>query len=513
MAPLAAAAAFVVVLAVHLHRIVVAAFWNSDIASLPLLAGDMAHRAGGVFNVSVANYWSTFLVDTATRNLPFHRGLWQVFSLAASLLAAVAIVWAARRAAGRPAGILAGAIALCASPIAFYSAYELRGPTWLTGALLLVTLVAVATIEDSPRRRGLAAVMGVAFGVNLASDPLLLLSGMAPLLGAAAGAWLLVRTRPAARVAVTAGMLAAVAVLTDLATGRFMHHLGFRIVPTLPIALAPLSRVPHNVLLLIHNLGAFGNEEFPGAASGLLSIGGAVTLALCLAAVAAAVRFGVPLIRRRSDDPSLGLVLYLLFWLVTAVVVSAGFVFSTLPIGDVTSARYVVPVFLALAGLSGLWATAVGWPRIAAAALGTVFCVMSTLGIAPLTRYLQAYPLAAEGPALIAYLHAKGLTRGYASYWDSLGVTWRTGSGVAVYPVQDCAPTGERALCPFNVNTLTSWYRPQSTSRTFVVVGLPMLPLEIKNPPPPSLGTPVEVDQVGVFAVYIYEGDVAARLR
>src|SRR6202165_5967376 len=93
------------------------------------------------------------------------------------------------------------AIALCASPIAFHNAYELRGPTWLTAALLVAFLVGIAELPDRRRRWLAAAIVGAVAGVNLASDPLLVLSGMAPLLGAAVGAWLLLRSPASARVA------------------------------------------------------------------------------------------------------------------------------------------------------------------------------------------------------------------------------------------------------------------------------------------------------------------------
>jgi hypothetical protein len=78
------------------------------------------------------------------------------------------------------------------------------------------------------------AVVGVVAGVNLASDPLLLLSGMAPLLGAAVGAWLLLRSPASARVVRAAAGLAVAALLSDVVTGRVMRGIGFRIVPTLP---------------------------------------------------------------------------------------------------------------------------------------------------------------------------------------------------------------------------------------------------------------------------------------
>jgi hypothetical protein len=39
------------------------------------------------------------------------------------------------------------------------------------------------------------------------------------------------------------------------------------------------------------------------------------------------------------------------------------------------------------------------------------------------------------------------------------------------------------------------------------------MPQKIADPPPASLGSPLEVGHVGVFTVYVYAGDVAARLR
>lgn len=513
LAPPAAAGVFLVVLAINLRRLVEGAFWNSDVASLPLVAGTMAHRAGGVAHVSVANYYSTILFDMATRALPAHRGIWEGFSLAASLLGVALLGRAATRAAGWAAGLLTAAIALCAGPIVFAYAYPLRGPTWFTGALLVAWLVALATRPSRSFAWTLVAVVGLVAGVNLASDPLLLISGVAPMLGAAAGSRLLV-PGPATRLVLKASVaLTLVAAATYLATGSLMHALGFRIVPTSAIELAPLTQVTHNLALLAHDILAFGNEEFPRAPSGVLSIPSLVTIALCLAA-AIAVLWGIASLRRgQASARTPASALYLLFWAFSALGVAGAFAFSTLPIGDVTSARYVVPVFFALAAGAGVGASRAGWPRLAVSAVATAFCVLSTLGIGQLVTYFRGYPLAAEGPGLITFLEARGLTRGYASYWDALGLTWATDSKIAVYPVVDCGAPADPALCPFAYNTVTTWYRPRPGMRTFVAVGLPVLPLELTNPVPQGLGTPIEVDHVGAFTVYVYRDDVGARFQ
>lgn len=496
------------VLAAQVRALIQGIFWNSDVASIPLIAGQLAHRAGGVARVSVANYASSFLFDLATRGLPAHRQLWEVFSLGASLLSVAVLGWAAHRAAGAGAGILTSAIGLCGAPILFYGAYELRGTTWLAAAVAVACLVLLSSLGDRRRRVVVVVTGGLVIGVNLASDPLLLASGVVPVLGAAAAAWVLLRTPESARVARDAVGLVVVAGAGDAATGRLMHALGLRIVPTISASLVPLSRVPHNAVLFGRDLLAFGNERFPGAPSGVVSVAGVVTAALCVAAAVVALRTLVPRARRRgAGDAELARVLYVAFWSGAALVVAGAYAVTPLP-GDLTTARYVVPVFFSLAALTGLWAAEAGWERVAACGLATVFCLMSAAGLPRLVTYLRAYPVAAEGPAVVSFLEAKGLRRGYASYWDSLALTWQSGGRVGVYPVQECG-TG---LCRFGVNVLTTWYRPEVGGRTFIVVGWPVLPLEISNPLPASLGVPEEVDRVGVFTVYIFGNDPGARL-
>jgi len=511
LAPCAAAGVFVVVLALHLRRLVEGVFWNSDIASLPLIAGDVAHRAGGLARVSTANYASTFLFDLGTRWLPTHRSVWEGFSLAASELGVLLLAWAAHRAAGRAAGLVTLAIGVSASPILFFGPYLLRGPTWFSTGLLAATLALLPGATTRTRWLVVAAA-GLLTGVNAASDPLLLVCGVAPLVGAAAGGWLLIRSPAAARVAAGAAAMAVVAGVVDLGTARLMRALGFRVVQTMPIGLAPLSRVPHNLLLLAHNIGAFGNEEFPRAPAGLLSVAGVVTVLLCALALAAPLRFLPAAARRRGEPGSLPLALFVLFWALAAAAVLVAFAFTTLPIGDVTSARYVVPVFLALAALVGVWASVAPWPQLGVGALATVFCIQSAAAVPGLVRYVEGYPLAAQGPAVSAFLESRGLMRGYASYWDALGITWQSGSRLEVRPVEECGGPQGRALCRFGFNVLTTWYRPRPLGRTFVLVGPQILPLEIADPPPPGLGTPAEVDHVGIFTVYVYEGDLAPRL-
>src|SRR2546425_464096 len=83
----------------------VGASWTGDAASIRLLAGVFAHRAGGIARVSLASYYSSFLFDLATRWLPLHRLVWEGLSLGASLVGIALMAWAAGRAAGKPAAV------------------------------------------------------------------------------------------------------------------------------------------------------------------------------------------------------------------------------------------------------------------------------------------------------------------------------------------------------------------------------------------------------------------------
>src|SRR5438093_902945 len=138
-----------------------------------------------------------------------------------------------------------------------------RSTTWFSTAALAAGFVLAA--GPGARRAGLdialAAGLGLVAGVNLASDQLLVLSGLLPFAGAGA-AYVLARGEGARRVGMLVGATCLLGVLVAAGTAVGMRGLGF-FTPTGPaIALA----TPRQVLVNLHNFGAdvlaLGNAVF-----------------------------------------------------------------------------------------------------------------------------------------------------------------------------------------------------------------------------------------------------------
>jgi hypothetical protein len=523
IAAVMAAGVFVLSLLAHLNTFVVGIFWNSDVASIPVIGAELAHRGGGFAGISMATYYSSFFFELLTRHVPFHRTLWQGFSLGTSLLGVGLLVWSARRVSTRQAAVLTAVLAVAASPLVFSSYATLRGPTWFNGALLGAFLVALACAPAGAGRLlrlALTAVVGILTGINLASDPLLLVSGLAPLLAAAGAAWLLVRDRAAARLAGYAAAAAVVAGICWSLTDAAGHALGFRIEPTTPVRLVGWARIVSNLHLLGGDLWAFGNAEYPHRPDPLFSVAGIVTVLLAFLAVwglAGALRRRPPAAPEPESTAGgarhrLALAAYGAFWLATGIAVAGAFLVTNLPAGGVATARYLIPISFATAAGAGLWAAHAGWRRLVAAATATVFALLSVAGFSQLVHQLRVYPPTHDAPAVIAFLEQEGLTKGYASYWDSLGLTWRSNLAVDAYPVVECGTPAAPALCKVSVNTISSWYRPVAGVRTFLVAGSPALPLSLTAAPPASFGQPVLVRHIDYYTVYVYDHDVAAQI-
>lgn len=475
--------------------------------------------------VSIASYYSSFLFDFATRWLPFHRLAWEGLSLMGSVAGILVMAWAAQRAAGKQAAVMTVVLALAAAPVVLYAYVALRGPTWFSVCFLGAGLVALAAPPrwlgyDRPARAGaLMALLGIVAGVGLASDPLLAVCGILPLLGTGILLWLVFRGRVAASLARAGVAVTLVALAVAAATYELMPVFGFTMVSTTSIHLAALSRIPDNLAYFGGDVLAFGNAQYPRPPAGLFSLPGLLTIALVAAAVAAIARFLPPLLRHRlrvtgaePDARTLALAALITFWVLAALGDAGAFVFSSLPVAGVGTARYVLPVFLALTGLAALLAAEQRAGRLAVAAIATVLAVLSTAGMVQLVDSYRQAIVVQEGPKVLSYVESQGITKGYGGYWDAIGLSWRNDSPVGIYPVSQCSSDGAPALCQFDVNSLTTWYRPVAGAKSFVLVNTPLIPLSLANPPPPALGPPAEVKKIGYYTVYVYDYDVGALI-
>ena len=520
LAPLAAGGVYAAVLLAHLREFLTGVFWNSDTASVPVMAQDLLHH-GGHAEVSIATYYTTFLWDFLTGPLPFHHVLAEGFALGCSLAAGVVVAWCVTRVAGRVAGALALVLAVAVSPYLLYASSSLRGPTWLATALLCGVLVLAAHPPARPAGQGQRWVQraaigaaGLYAGVSIASDPLVVVTGVLPFAGAGVLSWFLTRRSAGPHVLRATLATSAVAVAACAATYLLTPLVGFRIVGTTHVGLATPGKILPNLHILSHDIRAFGDAyppttHLPGVFLVLLPLAMALGTAGAVLLHAARLRRTVP---RGPAPREVALLCFLLFWVASAVGDVVGFTGTDLPVWDIGTIRYTVPLFFAMVACLGLWGARSRLPKTAVAALATVLAVVGTVQTVSFLKNLDGGNTA-QSAVLASFLSSHGLSKGYGPYWGSLGVTWQSDERVRIYPVFDCGTLARPRMCRFFVNDLSSWYEPEAgTTRTFLVAPPPLFPgivgLDVRAQAPPDLGPPQEVDTAGAFTIFVYDHDI-----
>jgi hypothetical protein len=101
-------------------------------------------------------------------------------------------------------------------------------------------------------------------------------------------------------------------------------------------------------------------------------------------------------------------------------------------------------------------------------------------------------------------LERKGVTRGYAGFWDAGNLTWQTRMRLVVSPVGNCGAT----LCANKFFTIRSWYEPKG-GPTFLLVD----PTNDFIKAPPFVSEAAEKHRFGPLTVYIFDDDVTTRIR
>jgi hypothetical protein len=492
--PALAAAAYLATIAVLGSRIVDDVNWDTDASGLFALADEL--RGSGTVYMAHAGDWTAVWWMLATRWLPWHAGLWEASGYFFALAAALLLAWATARIAGRWAGVTAGAVAVViAGPFTLRALVSLSAHvlTPLGAVVLGVGLVLLT-------RSGwwIGGLVGLLAGATAASDPLLWFAGVAPF--ALAGALLAWATRRK-DVGIRAGFTLAVTVASALVTHAVMHAFDFRTVP-LDSLLASVSDLPSNVRHLGRMIALFGgaNYAIPGGyphepLRALLAL-------LVFAAVAAPVVAAVLLTIRRPEPVKWA---YAWFWATTSIVLS--FVFVVTPnavdLGP-KSSNYL----LALAPAAG-----VGVALLAASSpvrqvvAGLAIAAVAALNIGSIADgraevtglLLQQY----EQP-LLDLLEREGVTRGYAGYWDAQNLSWQSDMRLLVAPVSNC---GEE-LCPNNIFTIRSWYKPQG-GRTFLLVDPTVNVIHA----PPFAARAKASRTFGPMTLYVFDYDIARHVR
>ena len=105
---------------------------------------------------------------------------------------------------------------------------------------------------------------------------------------------------------------------------------------------------------------------------------------------------------------------------------------------------------------------------------------------------------------------ARGLTHGYAGYWQANLLTWESQGRItsrAVQQAEVCHAAAPGWFCPYPIFSISDWYLPQG-GRTFLI-------RESRggfvSQPPPAQPPPVSVFSYDRFEVYVYDRDIGAE--
>jgi hypothetical protein len=494
--PALAAAAYLATVVVLGPALVRDVGWNTDVSG-PLALAERLRGSGPVY---IPHYgeWTTLWWLLATRSLPWHAQLWEATGYVFAVTAAVLLGWATTRVAGRWAGLTAAAAALVVGPFALRSllTVALHVTNSFTAAVLGVALVLLTRTRSWP----LALAVGLLAGANAASDPLLWIAGIVPFALAAA---LLARTTRRIDVAFRAAITLAVTIVSAVATNLTMHGLGFHVVG-LSIGLAPVHDLPANTLHLGRMVALLGgaNYALPGGyprepLRALLAL-------LVFAAVVAPVVAAVKLTVRRTDPTARA---YACFWGAASIFLCVSFVITTnaAALGP-NSVNYLLT--LALAAGTGV-ALLAAQSRSGQLAVGLAIATVGAINIAGIAQgHAQIYatnPIRAYEPPLVRLLERKGVTRGYAGYWDAQNVSWQSGMRLLIAPVQPCAAQ----LCPYDFFTIRSWYEP-NPGPTFLILDatnrfIPAAPRFVAGA--------TATYRIGPLTVYLFDYDIARHIR
>jgi hypothetical protein len=507
---------YLIRLAAHFGAVIGATYMDADTAAAPVI-GQLLPSAAPHSHILLGNFgwYSTLLFELATRWLPLHRQIWEVAPYGMALAAAGLIGWSVWRLAGAMAASLSVVLLVCASPRMLHlllSTTE-HGPVWFCLALLgFVLVLAAASPNRLPRplTAFLILLAGLITGVNAASDVLVLIGGIAPLIVATVTAHALFRTRESFRVLVLSGWVLVATGAVWVTTSSVMSH--FNVTPCECRSgithLARASHVSKQFQLLWQSVVDLSNGWFFGAkltASSLLMVCCAV---LGLTAVALLPRIAWSELRLRESQVGVrhpeARAAFIVYWTVSAAFLTLAFLVSADPV-DLGADRYLVGVIYAAAAVVPV-AVARHRAAQAAALAGTIiFALTATLSIGKRAPDQPTLPSATEADAVARIAAKNHVLIGYAGYWDAAPMTWATHFRIRVYPVRKCG----RSLCQFYEHVISSWYIPRPSTRSFLLQD-PTLPARVS--PSPAFGDPSAVYRVGEMTMYLYPYDLASKI-
>lgn len=510
--PVAFTVAFTTLLWTRFGEIVDRVNWDADVATVPVIGATFdpsadAHAVFGHFG------WYTILGwELLSRELPFHRQLWEATPYFFALTSAALLGWASWRLAGRWAAAATVALCVCTSSWSTYNLFTLsfHTSTWFSINLVAAYLVLLETTAIATRRLSLllSVLVGVVTGANAASDPMLVYFGLIPI-AATAVAVLVLNRREGGRTAALVGLVLLTAVVVDAAVSELAARLRLTVVEQ-PAQLASASDLWPNTRRFVRQLLELLNADFWGRGTSFT----AGTAVLCAVFVTGAILLAIVTLARRlvSGGRAPGFagqtaLSYLVFWGAVLIVVPASYIFST--VGTHAGWYFVVLVY-ALAALTPVLAARASQARLITTVGISIFCLASMLAVGRM-----AYPLDRVGvpevagyvPQLERIARQNRASVAYASFWNAAPLTWASDLRLHVYPVAEC----EQLVCPFSFSVVSTWFEPRTGAKSMLIVtrGDPL----VHDPPSASLGDPSNEIQLGDIKVYVYDYDLAARLK
>jgi hypothetical protein len=532
--PFVFAAAFFVVFIAQLRHNLWVIGWSSDSASgFTIPATLVKTGTGGHTVMSTTGAYLPLWFGLLTARLPLHRELWEIAPTGLFLVTALAVGWSVARIADRRAGALAALLILAASPRALYifMAPVAHNTVYPGTALLGAYLVWLAQVKA--RRRAVtwtvALLAGVALGTAIASDSLLIVTGVVPFALTAALAGVR-RCRRSRTLAASALSTVAVAIPIAKLTSTLMGSLGFVTLPP-STAIASLSTLPRHAELMWEGLKALFNgylrEAAPG--NGLRSglgltceiIMTAALLTLLIVGVHTTVKFIWSGLRRGERAPAGGLAgfVHIIYWAGSAATTCVAFALSTRT--EYVHEAYYATLIFSVAAVVVVVARARSTTRWLVSAGASVFFAASLVGLT--SNYIATYvlpiarsytttdyvpPIAQYQSQITAFAEANRAELGFAGYWDASNLTWNSAERILVRPIQLCANPSGADVCPFFLARVPSWYAP-SPRRTFLLVdsGEGFL-----SSLPQGLGRPIAAETFGRVQMYVYSYDIASRM-
>jgi hypothetical protein len=520
--PVVIGVGYLVLLLARMGPTLDAIYTNGDVASAPYIGELYPHAPpGATLTLGQYPWYSTLWFELATRQIPFHRTLWEVGPWLFSLLGIALLGWSTARVAGRWAGVLVATVLACAGsallPIqvsgAFHGAAVVHACILDTFLVLLV--IGGGSIGGRFAHAGVSVAVAALTAVGLATDKVLYPAGVVPFAVAGIALVFLTPRRIGLRIAITTAAVAALAVAGAQVVTAAMD--ARRIVPgPFPITFASWGGLASNVGNLVQSIAKLFGGDLNGSEPGFRS-----SLAFaCALAVAAAlwalIRIGraalAELTRATHELPPSDALrfVHVTFWVLAAALSSAAFIFSSA--AESNGGRYVLAAAYATVTLVAIAVAQRGAFARAAFVAGASLVVGAS--VASLAyRDLDGNPPPIQSDAfaarLASFAESEGLSVGYADFWDAAPLIWKMHERVQIYPVWACDPDPRDGICAVDLLKIDSWYVPRPDTRTFLVLDTRFGPSD----PYQTLGQPQEVVKIDTrFTIEVFDHDIARNI-